>query len=249
MNKFLVLLRHDFYSYFVQWKAMLALVMLLITMLLGFSLGDAVNEKLQEKNLGIDIYKNLENEYGSLDIFIPFILSLLFLPIVILILSYNLISEERQNNTIRYYILRISRFSFLLSKIISLFLVLLLVLGIFFLITNIVLMFKLDTPFNFSGFFHPWLYLSIYSLGLISFYTFLSSFLKSSALSLFLSFGGLLFLIFAWEINLISWFSIFTHINIDFAESSTKLLSYFKFIIYSFVFFLLSWFNIERVDL
>ena len=120
MNKFLVLLSHDFYSYFVQWKAMLALVMLLITMLLGFSLGDAVNEKLQEKNLGIDVYKNLENEYGSLDIFIPFILSLLFLPIVILILSYNSISEERQNNTIRYYILRISRVSFLLSKILSL---------------------------------------------------------------------------------------------------------------------------------
>ncbi len=249
MNKFLVLLRKDFFSYFLEWKAILALVMLIITMFFGFYITDAINEKLQDRDIGVDVYEKLENEFGSLNIFIPFILSIIFLPLVILILSYNSISEHRQNNNIRYYLLRVSRIEFLLSKILSVFFLLFFILGVFFLITNIVLVFKFDSSFNFSGFFHPWLYLSIYSLGLASFYTFLSSFLKSSALSLVLGFGGFLFLIFAWSIDLISWLSIFSHVNIGFAESSNKFLSYFKLIIYSFTFFLLSWFNIERSDL
>lgn len=249
MNRFLVLLRKDFFSYFLEWKAILALVMLLLTMFLGFSIADTVNEKLQERNIGIDVYKNMENEFGSLNIFIPFILSLLFLPLVIIILSYNSISEHRQNNNIRYYLLRVSRVSFLLSKILSLFLLLFLILGVFFLATNVFLVFKFDSPFSISGFLHPWIYLSLYSLGLISFFTFSSSFLKSSALSLVLGFGGFLFLIFSWNIELISWLSIFTHVDIGFNESSNKLLNYFKMLVYSATFFLLSWFKLERSDL
>ncbi|MBC8501356.1 MAG: ABC transporter permease subunit [DPANN group archaeon] len=250
LKRFGVLLKKDLLDSIKDKKAIIALLIFLLTLYGSMSLADNINEELHEKDIEPSLYDDVERTFGSLDVFIPFVLSIFLLPLVALIMAFDSIAAQRENNNVRYYLLKVRRVTFLVSKVFSNFIILVIVFGLFFLISNIVLYYKLGYSFNLESFFYPWTLLSVYSLALISFYTFLSSIPKTTVVALMLCFAGLLFLVFTLSTPYLKWLSMFSYLS-NFMKSTAKekFFNYLGLSVYAVVFFVLSWIKLERTDL
>lgn len=249
-RKFFILLGKHLKDLITDWKAIVAVLILLLSLYSSVLLSDEVSKQFKDGGIDDSIYDMIDKDFGSLNAFLPFALSVFLIPLVTLIISFDAIAAYRQVNTMRFYIKRVKRVTFLSSKILANFILLFVLLGLFFLYANIFFYYKLSYPININAFLFVWGLLSVYSLAFITFYTFISSLTRRTVSALMLCFLGLLFMLFVYSVPGLKFFSVFNFMgNFLKMSSSMKFNMLISLIGYSIIFYLLTWLKIERSDL
>jgi len=253
-----VIFSHELKQSFKDWKVVLILLVYLSLFVGSIYLVDFAEDRVnyirERQSLGrarsIDLFDAIESEYGSLNFFFPFAVSLIVIPLVVLFLSFNVISSERYYNSIRYLVSKVSRFSVLLGKFLSHVFIMLFAILIFNIIGAVYIYFKLGEPLIFVNLFYSWLFLTLYSMALISFITFLSTFTRRSFTSIGLGIFGLIIMHYLLSSDWLKWFSIFHYLKDSIKGFSERVvINFAMMVVFTVVFVFLGHVKLKRTDL
>ncbi|MBC8495786.1 ABC transporter permease subunit [archaeon] len=253
-----VIFSHEFKQAFKSWKVLL-IIILYIALLFGclfmFDFAeDKINDMREQQSYGragdVDLYRDVEREFGSLGFIIPLLVSLVLIPFAVLFMTFYAVSSERNFNSIRYLASRVNRFSIIFGKLLSYIVVMLISVLIFYALGSLYVHFKMGDTIVFQQFLYSFVFLTIYSMALISLIIFISSLVKKPFSSLgwgLIGFVIMYVLMFIWELK---WISIFYYIREPLAGfSSTAAINMLAFLIFTIVFLGLTYWKIGRTDL
>ncbi|NQU98730.1 ABC transporter permease subunit [Candidatus Woesearchaeota archaeon] len=253
-----VIFSYELKQSFKDWKVVLILFIYIAFLVGSLYLVDTVEGRVNEMRArdyrgtasSLDLHRAIENEFGSLNFIVPFIVSFVVIPLTVLFLTFDVISSERYHNSIRYLITRTSTFSILIGKFLANLFVMFLATFVFYVFSGVYFFFKFNETLTFWNMFYPWIFLTFFSAAMISFITFLSTFPKSSAKALGLGFVGIIVMNYMLSVDWLKWFSIFNYLRNSFRGTPKQFLTNFVGMsVLTVVFLILANIKLKRTDL
>lgn len=224
-------------------RAIVIIVAYLSLMLIGMKIG-SLFEALSWAFIG---------SRKSFSIMLPFYVSVVLLPLFSIVIGYNAVSEETSSGSIKFLAYRTNRFSILLGKILSAFL-----LSVFMiLIAYIIALFYVHSKVGLWFSLHyliSWLYLSVYSLCFVCLAIAISTLSKTPSMSMVWSLlASILFLVML-NYNYLKFASpfYFSDKALDYVINGLyldMLLGFCVLLLHSLVYFALSYAVFQRSDL
>jgi ABC-type transport system involved in multi-copper enzyme maturation permease subunit len=241
---------HELKQSFKSWKLVVVLVLYLAAMFGSLSLVDDVQALIDANpDAETDIYGVVEAKFGDLNFAVPFIIAVVVLPFIILVMSFDVLSDERLGNRFRYLLVRSDLVSLLVGKFLANVLILSLSTAIFFIVSGVYWSVKFNVSSSLWSFAYPWFFLTFYSAFFIAFFMLTSSFFKKPFASLALGVLGLLFLAVASSYNYLKYIVAFEYLNYAIDATTWQAVFAFAMLVVLSAFYLsLSWVKLWRSD-
>jgi|TARA_B100000315_G_C14494629_1_gene549305 ABC-type transport system involved in multi-copper enzyme maturation permease subunit len=249
---------HEFNQSLKDWKVLLILILLLATLIGSLFLIDDVQERLNDASKkqnyrahkDINVYDLIGREFGNPNFFVPFFVLAIILPLAIAFMFFDSVSSERQYNSIRYLITRVSHESIIFGKFLSNLFIIAPTILLFYIIAMFHIHYKLLEPLNFASVFYPWFFFSFYSAAIISFILFLSTFPKKPIRAIGLGIVGLLLMALFISNEKLKWLSVFYYLKDSVIGSlEQQFFNIMMLVIFSAVFLILGIIKLRRSDL
>lgn len=207
-------------------------ILIFLFVLISGKVDEIIKSKFSDKSLVSEIQRN----FGDIRIIIPYAISILLLPIVALINTFNLLVNEINSGSLRYLVNRTKRSYIYIAKLLSEITYTNLAILFSFLLIVIFLSIKGDISFGyFSYALLPLLVLFLYSSSFISLFLMINTFSKNQFSSLFYSLLSLSLLILFMQFNILKYLSIFYYVpdigNETLGNVLLKILGFLAFII------------------
>ncbi len=208
---FKILYKHFLSSAIRNKKALIIILGYFILLGLFVSLTGRVEDLM--KNKSSFFLKEIKENYGDLRILIPYAFSLLLLPVVALINTFNLLVNEINNGSLRYLVHRTKRWQIYISKLLT---ELTYNSAAIFLSISLIILFlsiKGDLPIGYFDYaIMPIIVLCFYAFSFISLFLMINTFAKNQFSSLFYCLIALFLSILFMKMKFLKYISIFYYV-------------------------------------
>jgi len=258
MKSFFSVLEYFLLKNFRSFKYYVVIVLLICTLLLFLSISGTLensantySNSMKNVNSGAPQLLEIVNEYfGDIRLFVPYVVSLFLIPLISLIVSYNSFSKQISNGGFRYWATRVTRSKIYLARLFSeLFMILFSVAISFFAIFIYLIIQNKILIRSYAVILGPFLLILFYGFAFTALFVFISSLSKNSHVALLFSLIAFA-LMFVFLFIGVRYLSIFNYIGFQsFAHYSDVLLNILFLTIYSTIISVAGIFLFKRRDL
>lgn len=225
--------KHYFISSLKKNKILIIFIAYFILLLLFSLLSGKVEDLMKNRFPNTTFLNELERTFGDIRIVIPFSISMILIPLLTLINTFNVLVNDIKNGTLRYLVQRAKRYEIYLARLLSEISYTIIAVFLSMLFIIIFLSIKGDLAIGyFSYALLPLIILFFYSAAFISLFLMINTFSKSQYSSLFYCFLALFLLILFASINYLKYLSVFYYIPDLTLNSSSEMLKLFGILLF-----------------